>query len=125
METQFNDGTKPRSIQRSKRRFIAVSNVFFMFFAYFSINEENKCFYWNFISILYSADYIAWNGANSELCKGNRSLAKGADPSLRSNRLNITQGSKNELCKGPQAGLAKGSIFTQLKMQQIANVKCN
>lgn len=125
METQFIDWSEPRSIQRSKRRFITVSNVFFMIFGYFSMNEKTKCFYWNFICILYRADYIAWNGANSELCKGNRSHAKGADPSLRSNRLNITQGSKSELCKGPQAGLAKGSIFTQLKMQQIANVKCN
>lgn len=71
------------------------------------------------------ADYIAWNGANSELCKGTRSLAKGTDPTLRSGRLIQAQGSKSELCKGPTAGLAKGSIYAQLKMQQIANVKCN
>ncbi|XP_055324152.1 uncharacterized protein LOC129578905 isoform X6 [Sitodiplosis mosellana] len=71
------------------------------------------------------ADYIAWNGANSEICKGTRSLAKGTDPTLRSNRLIQAQGSKSELCKGPSAGLAKGSIYAQLKMQQIANVKCN
>lgn len=73
----------------------------------------------------YSADYIAWNGANSELCKGSKSLAKGPNPALRSNRMNQTQGTKNELCKGPNASLVKGSIYSQLKMQQIANVKCN
>lgn len=73
----------------------------------------------------FRADYIAWNGANSDLCRGSRGLAKGSDPSLRTNRLNIAQGSKNELCKGPQTGLAKGSIFAQIKLQSIANVKCN
>lgn len=73
----------------------------------------------------YSADYIAWNGANSEFCKGTRGLAKGSDPSLRSSRMHQAQGSKSELCKGPNVSLAKGSIYTQLKMQQVANVKCN
>lgn len=72
------------------------------------------------------ADYIAWNGANSDLCKGSQSLAKGPNPALRANRIHQTQGTKgSELCKGPNANLAKGSIYTQLKMQQIANVKCN
>lgn len=71
------------------------------------------------------ADYIAWNGANSDLCKGSRSLAKRADPTLRSSRLIHAQGAKSELCKGPTPGLAKGSIYAQLKMQPIANVKCN
>lgn len=73
----------------------------------------------------FRADYIAWNGANSELCKGSRSLAKGTDPSLRSSRLIQAKGSKSELCKGPSPGLAKGSIYAQLKIQQVANVKCN
>lgn len=74
---------------------------------------------------VHRADYIAWNGANSDLCKGNRnSLAKGSDPTLRSGRLIQAQGSKSELCKGPTT-LAKGSIYAQLKIQPIANVKCN
>lgn len=73
----------------------------------------------------YRADYIAWNGANSDLCKGSQSLAKGPNPALRPNRMHQTQGTKSELCKGPNANLVKGSIYAQLKMQQIANVKCN
>lgn len=75
--------------------------------------------------MFFRADYIAWNGANSDLCKGNRALAKGPDPTLRTNRINLTNGSKSELCKGPKAGLAKGSIYAQLKIQPLANVKCN
>ncbi|XP_031631280.1 uncharacterized protein LOC116345757 isoform X4 [Contarinia nasturtii] len=72
------------------------------------------------------ADYIAWNGANSDLCKGNRScLAKGSDPTMRSTRLIQAQGSKSELCKGPNTTLAKGSIYAQIYAQPIANVKCN
>lgn len=88
--------------------------------------SQNIIFNWYifpFISPNSRADYIAWNGANSDLCKGMRGLAKGSDPSLRTNRLNIAQGSKNELCKGPQNGLAQGSIFAQIKLQPIA--KCN
>lgn len=85
--------------------------------------RNKKCEF--FLFCLYRADYIAWNGANSELCKGTKSLAKGPNPALRTNRILQTQGTKSELCKGPNASLVKGSIYSQLKMQQIANVKCN
>lgn len=79
--------------------------------------------HWNFF--YFRADYIAWNGANSDLRKGSRGLAKLSDTTLRSSRLIQAQGSKSELCKGPNPSLAKGSIYSQLKMQPIANVKCN
>lgn len=88
-------------------------------------NEINGKIVVHFVFFFYRADYIAWNGANSELCKGSRSLAKGTDPSLRSSRLIQAQGTKSELWKGPNASLAKGSIYAQLKMQQVTNVKCN
>lgn len=93
--------------------------------SYFNIVVRIYSFLMSFSNFYFRADYIAWNGANANLCKGNRGLAKGSDSSLRTNRLNIAQGPKNDLCKGPQTGLAKGSIFAQIKLQPIANVKCS
>lgn len=68
------------------------------------------------------ADYVAWNGANPELCAGKKGLAKGIDASLRTPRKSLAQGTNTDLCKGAQSGLAKGSIFSQMKVQQM---KCN
>lgn len=69
-------------------------------------------------------DYIAWNGANSELCVGKKSLAKGPDASLRSIRTGGLQGPKSDHYQGAKIGLAKGSIYSQLNMN-VPNVKCN
>lgn len=83
-----------------------------------------------------SADYISWNGANPDIRVGHKSLARGPNAALRSasasaGRYAVTAGAQNaatgsnaELCKGPQTGLAKGSIYAQLT-RQMANVKCN
>lgn len=71
-----------------------------------------------------SVDYIAWNGANPEICIGSKSLSIGTDTSLRAVRSGGAQGPNSDMYKGPKIGLAKGSIYSQMKMK-IPNVKCN
>lgn len=73
----------------------------------------------------FRVDYIAWNGANPDLCIGKKGLAKGPDTSLRTSSRSIgAQGPNSDHYKGPKIGLAKGSIYSQLKMK-VPNVKCN
>lgn len=77
-----------------------------------------------FLILGFRADYIAWNGANPDLCAGNKGLAKGTDTSIRSSNRILAQGTNSDLCKGPKVGLAKGSIYSQMKIQ-MTDVKCN
>lgn len=73
--------------------------------------------------IVFRADYIAWNGANPDLCLGKRGLTKGPEAAMCSGRVNLAQGPNRNLCKGSKTELAKGSMISQFKVQQIA--KCN
>lgn len=76
----------------------------------------------DFDFFFHRVDYIAWNGANPDLCIGSKSLAKGTDSSLRTVRSSNAHGPNTELYKGPKIGLAKGSIYSPMK---VPNVKCN
>ncbi|XP_023028130.2 uncharacterized protein isoform X3 [Leptinotarsa decemlineata] len=60
-------------------------------------------------------DYVKWQGANPNLKKGSQGLAKGPNPCLLSNRSYRPCGPNKDLRKGPKFGLAKGSIFSQMK----------
>lgn len=71
--------------------------------------------------IPYRADYVTWNGANPDLAKGTQKLALGPDRSIRLDRSYKARGPNSDLCKGPAAGLAKGSMYSSLP----ADVKCN
>lgn len=59
---------------------------------------------------------MKWQGPNTKFCKGTQGLAKGPNASLLSNRNYKACGPNAELRKGPKYGLAKGSIFSQLKV---------
>lgn len=67
----------------------------------------------------FSADYVAWNGANPDISVGRKVLAKGPNPALLIDRTYKARGSTNDLCKGAKVGLAKGSIYGH------RNVACN
>ncbi|XP_058988028.1 uncharacterized protein LOC131807023 isoform X2 [Musca domestica] len=73
------------------------------------------------------ADYVTWNGANPEFYKGQGNLATGPDISLRSEPLYKPYGPNPDLCKGPKATLAKGSIYNQqnASSSKTINIKCN
>ncbi|KAG5876111.1 hypothetical protein JTB14_013690 [Gonioctena quinquepunctata] len=60
-------------------------------------------------------DYVQWQGANIALKSGAQGLAKGPNPSLLSNRSYRPCGPNKDLRRGPKFGLAKGSIFSQMK----------
>ncbi|XP_021697908.1 BAG family molecular chaperone regulator 3 isoform X4 [Aedes aegypti] len=71
------------------------------------------------------ADYVTWNGANPDLAKGSQKLALGPDRSIRLDRGTYkARGPNADLCKGPAAGLAKGSMYAQLNCS-LTDVKCN
>lgn len=77
---------------------------------------------------LFRADYVTWNGANPDFCQGQKNLANGSESSLLSERSYKAYGHNNDLCKGPQSSLAKGSIYTQTKAasaNKSINIKCN
>lgn len=81
-----------------------------------------------FIQILinifsFRADYVAWNGANPDIIGKCRIKSNGPNQFLRSERTYIPRGSSSKLCKGPQSGLAIGSIYAQTS--HPANVACN
>ncbi|KAL7046471.1 hypothetical protein ACKWTF_002585 [Chironomus riparius] len=69
------------------------------------------------------ADYVAWNGANPDIIGKCRIKSNGPNQFLRSERTYIPRGSSSKLCKGPQSGLAIGSIYAQTS--HPANVACN
>lgn len=72
------------------------------------------------------ADYVTWSGANPDISLGRKGIAQGADATLLSDRnTTLALGHNNELCKGPQVGLAKGSIYSQINCALNTNVKCN
>lgn len=73
--------------------------------------------------IVYRVDYVTWRGANSDIAIGRKGLAIGSDPSLRSERIHVGRGTNNDLCKGATIGLAKGSIYSQIR--PMANVAVN
>ncbi|KAF5276467.1 hypothetical protein FQA39_LY06536 [Lamprigera yunnana] len=61
-------------------------------------------------------EYVKWQGPQPILHRGSlKSLAKGPNPALRKTRSYQACGPNADLCKGPKIGLAKGSIFSQLK----------
>lgn len=72
---------------------------------------------------LFRADYVAWNGANPDIIGGRRVKTNGPNQLLRSERTYTPRGSSSKLCKGPQSGLAIGSIYAQTS--RPANVACN
>ena len=82
-------------------------------------------FKWNYIKnfFLFSVDYVAWNGANPDIISGCKIKANGPNQFLRSERTYTPRGASSNLCKGPQSGLAMGSIYAQTNRQ--ANVACN
>lgn len=53
-------------------------------------------------------DYVVWNGANPGLARG--SIKSESDLSKRY----VPKGSNPELCKGPQKGLNKGSLYSKV-----------
>jgi len=67
-------------------------------------------------------DYVTWNGANPDIIKGHKMTANGPNTALRIERTYVTRGRSSELCKGPQIGLAKGSMYSQMSRP---NVACN
>lgn len=71
------------------------------------------------------ADYVTWNGANPDISMGRKNVAMGPDPTIIKERSCSANGRNPELCKGPKAGLAKGSIYSQLKSSTNTNIKCN
>nr|NP_788560.3 uncharacterized protein Dmel_CG10508, isoform L [Drosophila melanogaster]AAF51689.5 uncharacterized protein Dmel_CG10508, isoform L [Drosophila melanogaster] len=68
------------------------------------------------------ADYVTWNGPNTKLLQ--KQITQGPNASLLTDRTYKPRGGKSELCKGPQSGLAKGSIYAQ-GSNKSANIKCN
>lgn len=60
-------------------------------------------------------NYIQWQGSNKTILKGPQGLSKGHNKDLLSNRVYSPCGPNSELRKGPMFGLAKGSLFNQLK----------
>ncbi|XP_044732894.1 uncharacterized protein LOC123295562 isoform X2 [Chrysoperla carnea] len=61
-------------------------------------------------------DYTTWNGANPNLANGrNLSYAKGPNKLLLQSKTYQAKGPNNDIRKGPIFGLAKGSIYSQLK----------
>lgn len=58
-------------------------------------------------------DYVAWTGPRHH-SEGRSGLAKGADKSLLSTHRHSAKGHNQEVCKGPQKGLAKGSMYSHL-----------
>ncbi|XP_050093282.1 uncharacterized protein LOC126576163 isoform X4 [Anopheles aquasalis] len=74
------------------------------------------------------ADYVIWNGANPDLAKGSQKLANGSAiaasgdrATVRTERTYKAHGPNVDLCKGPVASLAKGSMYSQM----MKDVKCN
>lgn len=73
---------------------------------------------WKFEIFFYDfrPDYTTWNGANPSLLSGrNTSLAKGPNKGLLQSKTYQAKGPNNDLRKGPLFGLAKGSIYSQIK----------
>ncbi|KRK05195.1 uncharacterized protein LOC6539394 isoform X4 [Drosophila yakuba] len=68
------------------------------------------------------ADYVTWNGPNTKLLQ--KQVTQGPDASLLTDRTYKPRGGNSELCKGPQSGLAKGSIYAQ-GSNKSPNIKCN
>ncbi|XP_032574087.1 uncharacterized protein LOC6616411 isoform X2 [Drosophila sechellia] len=68
------------------------------------------------------ADYVTWNGPNTKLLQ--KQVTQGPDASLLTDRTYKPRGGNAELCKGPQSGLAKGSIYAQ-GSNKSPNIKCN
>ncbi|KAJ3661154.1 hypothetical protein Zmor_005565 [Zophobas morio] len=64
-------------------------------------------------------DYMNWQGPNVNIRKGPQTLQKGPNLSLLGTKKYQPRGSNPELRKGPKLGLAKGSIFSQLKNVSI------
>lgn len=76
-----------------------------------------------FINIIHRTDYVTWNGANPDIAMGHKIKASGSNSAMRIDRAYPARGRTSELCKGPQVGLAKGSMY--LKIPTRANVACN
>lgn len=57
----------------------------------------------------YRVDYVVWNGATPGLAKGS---VKAGDQ--ESNKKYVPRGANPELCKGPQAGMSKGSLYSKV-----------
>ncbi|CAH1982406.1 unnamed protein product [Acanthoscelides obtectus] len=66
-------------------------------------------------------DYVKWQGPNPSLRRGSSNLAKGPNKHLLSNRTYQACGPNKDLRKGPECGLAKGSVFAQLKSMVIGD----
>ncbi|VEN41081.1 unnamed protein product [Callosobruchus maculatus] len=66
-------------------------------------------------------DYVNWQGPNPNLRRGSSNSAKGPNKNLLSNRTYQACGPNKDLRKGPQCGLAKGSVFAQLKSMVIGD----
>lgn len=58
---------------------------------------------------------MIWDGPDPTLRQNHRALAKGPNSSLLSKRIYEPRGPNKSLCRGPALGLAKGSIYSQLK----------
>lgn len=64
---------------------------------------------------VFREDYVTWDGPDPTLRHGHRGLAKGPNCGLLSKRAYEPRGHNHSLCRGPALGLAKGSIYSQLK----------
>lgn len=58
---------------------------------------------------------MIWDGPDPNLRQSQRSLAKGPNSALPGKRLYESRGPDKTLRRGPTIGLAKGSIYSQLK----------
>lgn len=65
-------------------------------------------------------DYVTWSGANPDILLSSKTKALGPNASNRVGSY-TPRGHNSDLCKGPQVGLAKGSIYSQMSR----NVACN
>ena len=61
----------------------------------------------NHYLLTFSVDYVVWNGANPGLAKGSMK------PGIEAEKRYVPKGANPELCKGPKAGLSKGSIYAK------------
>lgn len=55
-------------------------------------------------------DYVVWNGATPGLAKGSIKC----DVVGESTKKYVPKGANADLCKGPKAGLSKGSIYSKV-----------
>ncbi|XP_066148142.1 uncharacterized protein [Euwallacea fornicatus] len=70
-------------------------------------------------------NYVQWQGSNKAISKGPQGLSKGSNTALLSRKMYKTCGPNADLRKGATCGLAKGSLFNQMKALIVGESKTN